>query len=87
VNIKLDENFDARLVAVLAAEGHDTDTVSSESLAGSDDDTIYATCRSNGRVLITHVVSTSVLSAISAIFAIHEPLDLVTMRRSPGLIA
>jgi hypothetical protein len=53
MKIKLDENFDARLVPVLAADGHDVDTVSSEGLAGSDDDTIYATCRAVGRVLIT----------------------------------
>ena len=48
MKIKLDENFDARLVPVLAADGHDVDTVSSEGLAGSDDDTIYATCRALG---------------------------------------
>ena len=53
MKIKLDENFDARLVPVLAADGHDVDTVSSEGLAGSDDDTIYATCRAVRRVLIT----------------------------------
>ena|SRR6266478_3439324 len=53
MKIKLDENFDARLVPVLRAEGYEVDTVLSEGLSGSDDDTIYATCRSNGRVLIT----------------------------------
>jgi hypothetical protein len=53
MKIKLDENFDVRLVTVLAADGHDVDTVISEGLAGREDDTIYATCRANGRVLIT----------------------------------
>jgi predicted nuclease of predicted toxin-antitoxin system len=53
MKIKLDENFDVRLVPLLAADGHDVDTVTSEGLAGSDDDTIHATCRANGRVLIT----------------------------------
>ena len=53
MKIKLDENFDVRLVPVLRAEGYEVDTVLSEGLSGRDDDTIYATCRSNGRVLIT----------------------------------
>ena len=53
MKIKLDENFDVRLVPVLRAEGYEVDTVLSEGLSGSNDDTIYATCRSNGRVLIT----------------------------------
>jgi predicted nuclease of predicted toxin-antitoxin system len=53
MKIKLDENFDARPVPALAADGHDVDTVPSEGLAGSDDDTVYATCRAVGRVLIT----------------------------------
>jgi hypothetical protein len=33
MKIKLDENFDVRLVPLLAAEGHDVDTVTSEGLA------------------------------------------------------
>lgn len=53
MKLKLDENLDVRLAPVLAAEGHEVDTVPSEGLAGSDDDTIHATCRGNGRVLIT----------------------------------
>jgi predicted nuclease of predicted toxin-antitoxin system len=50
MKIKLDENFDRRLMPVLAADGHEVDTVPSEGLGGSDDDTVYATCRANGRV-------------------------------------
>jgi predicted nuclease of predicted toxin-antitoxin system len=53
MNVKLDENFDLRLRPILEADGHDVDTVLSEALSGSDDDTVYATCRSNRRVLIT----------------------------------
>jgi predicted nuclease of predicted toxin-antitoxin system len=53
MKIKFDENIDVRLVPVLAADGHDVDTVSSEGLAGSDDDAVYTASRSNGRVLIT----------------------------------
>jgi predicted nuclease of predicted toxin-antitoxin system len=53
MKIKLDENFDLRLAPVVAAQGHDVDTVRSEGLSGSDDDTIYQTCRANGRILFT----------------------------------
>jgi predicted nuclease of predicted toxin-antitoxin system len=53
MRIKLDENFDVRLVPLLAAQGHEVDTVPSEGLSGTDDDGIYAVCRANGRVLIT----------------------------------
>ena len=38
MKIKLDENFDARLVPLLTADGHGVDTVPSEGLAGSNDD-------------------------------------------------
>ena len=53
MKIKLDENFDARLVPLLSADGHDVDTVRSEGLSGKDDEAIYAASRTNGRVLIT----------------------------------
>jgi hypothetical protein len=53
MKVKLDENFDVRLAPVLAADGHNVDTVASEGLAGSDDNTVYATCLAVGRVLIT----------------------------------
>ena len=53
MKLKLDENFDLRLVPLLAAEGHDVDTVVGEHLSGSDDDRVFAACQSAGRVLIT----------------------------------
>ena len=53
MKFKLDENFDLRLAAVLAEGGHDVDTVRDEQLSGSDDETIYQTCRTEDRVLIT----------------------------------
>jgi hypothetical protein len=53
MRLKLDENFDVRLVSVLAADGHDVDTVAAEGLSGRDDDTIYAACRADGRALMT----------------------------------
>ncbi len=53
MKIKLDENFDVRLVPLLAEGGHDVDTVPAEGLAGSADELIYEVCRADGRTLIT----------------------------------
>jgi hypothetical protein len=53
VKIKLDENFDVRLVPLLADGGHDVETVPAERLSGSPDETIYDVCRAEGRTLIT----------------------------------
>jgi predicted nuclease of predicted toxin-antitoxin system len=53
VKFKLDENFDARLVPLLAEGGHDVDTVPAERLSGSADEVIYEVCRATGRTLIT----------------------------------
>jgi hypothetical protein len=53
MKLKRDENFDARFVPLLAAEGFDADTVPGEGLSGSQDETIYDTCRAVGRTLVT----------------------------------
>ena len=53
MRFKLDENFDVRLVPLLAQGGHDVDTVRDERLSGSPDETIYETCRRTARTLIT----------------------------------
>jgi predicted nuclease of predicted toxin-antitoxin system len=53
MKIKLDENFDVRLAAILAAAGHDVDTVRSEGLSGMPVETIYETCRKTGRAVMT----------------------------------
>jgi predicted nuclease of predicted toxin-antitoxin system len=53
MRFKLDENFDIRLLPLLAQGGHDVDTVRAERLSGSSDETIYDTCRQTGRALIT----------------------------------
>ncbi len=41
MKLKLDENFDIRLVGMLTAESHDVDTVLAEGLSGCKDETIY----------------------------------------------
>jgi predicted nuclease of predicted toxin-antitoxin system len=53
MRFKLDENFDVRLAAILAAEGHDACTVRSERLCGRADETVYAACLAERRTLIT----------------------------------
>jgi predicted nuclease of predicted toxin-antitoxin system len=53
LKLKLDENFDARLIPDLLLEGFDADTVVSEGLGGSSDETVYETCKSVDRVLVT----------------------------------
>ncbi|MHB1562131.1 MAG: DUF5615 family PIN-like protein [Isosphaeraceae bacterium] len=53
MRFKLDENFDARLVPLLAEGGHDVDTVLAEQLSGGSDDVIYEACRATERTLIT----------------------------------
>lgn len=53
MRIKLDENFDVRLMPIIAADGHDVDTVRAEALSGKADRTIYETCRATGRVVVT----------------------------------
>ena len=53
MKLKLDENFDARLVAPLQLEGFDVDTVIAERLSGATDDAVYEACQRTGRALIT----------------------------------
>jgi predicted nuclease of predicted toxin-antitoxin system len=53
MKLKLDENFDIRLLPELLNEGFDADTVIAEDLAGSPDETIYDTCKTVGRTLVT----------------------------------
>jgi hypothetical protein len=53
MKLKLDENFDVRLVPLLAAEGIDADTVLHEGLSSSADEIIYETCKAIGSTLVT----------------------------------
>lgn len=53
MKLKLDENFDTRLVPELTSEGFDVDTVIAEGLTGSPDETIYDACKTTGRTLVT----------------------------------
>ena len=53
MKIKLDENMPATLSAVLAARGHDTDTVTDEGLAGRPDTDVWEAAQRDDRFLIT----------------------------------
>lgn len=53
MRIKLDENLPVSAKAVLAARGHDVDTVAEEQLTGAPDPTVVAAASEMERLLIT----------------------------------
>jgi predicted nuclease of predicted toxin-antitoxin system len=53
VRIKLDENLPAGLVPLLAALGHEVDTVPAEGIGGEDDDVVWRAAQADGRFLVT----------------------------------
>jgi hypothetical protein len=53
MNLKLDENLDARLTSVLRRAGHEVSTVREQGLAGVDDQALYVHCRFESRILVT----------------------------------
>ena len=53
MDIKLDENLPARLVAALTSLGHNVDTVFSEHLNGHPDEEVWEAAQFTNRFLIT----------------------------------
>ncbi|MBI4574858.1 MAG: DUF5615 family PIN-like protein [Planctomycetes bacterium] len=53
MRFKLDENFDLRLIPLVAEGGHDVDTVLHERMLGRPDETIYEACLRTRRTLVT----------------------------------
>lgn len=53
MRIKLDENVPARVRPLLAARGHDVDTVMDEQLQGQADDAVWRAAQRDARFLIT----------------------------------
>ena len=53
MRIKLDENLPAGLVPLLAALGHEVDTVTVEGIGGEDDDVVWRAAQADGRFLMT----------------------------------
>ncbi len=53
MRIKLDENLPAGLAPLLAALGHEVDTVPAEGIGGEDDDVVWRAAQADGRFLVT----------------------------------
>lgn len=53
MRFKIDENLHDDVADLLAADGHDVETVHSEGLRGFDDTALEAHCRTENRALIT----------------------------------
>ena len=81
MKIKLDENLSARLVRLLAALGHDTDSVPQEGLAGRPDSDIWTAAQTTQRFLITQDLDFSDIRRYAP--GTHHGLLLVRLR-APG---
>jgi predicted nuclease of predicted toxin-antitoxin system len=53
MKLKLDENLDVRLVAILRQAGHEVATVRDQGLAGVDGQALFTRCSSEARLLVT----------------------------------
>ncbi|MCL4872205.1 MAG: DUF5615 family PIN-like protein [Anaerolineae bacterium] len=84
MNIKLDENMPANLVAILENLGHDVDTIPQENLAGVEDNQVWAAAQRENRFLITQDLDFSDLRLYAP--GTHYGLLLVRMR-NPGRMA
>lgn len=81
MKIKLDENLPHRLVRLLTALGHDTDTVPQEGLTGRSDDDIWTAAQTAQRFLITQDLDFSDIRRFAP--GTHHGLLLVRLR-APG---
>ena len=84
MRIKLDENLPSGLVPLLAALGHDVDTVPAEDIAGEDDDVVWRAAQADGRFLVTQDLDFS--DARKYAPGTHHGLLLVRLPQ-PGRIA
>ena len=84
MKIKLDENLPVRLQVVLAALGHDVDTVMSEGIAGHDDADVWRHATGAGRFLVTQDLD---FSDIRRFVPGTHPGILLVRLREPGQIA
>ena len=85
MRIKLDENLPAGLVPLLAALGHEVDTVPAEGSGGENDDVVWRTAQADGRFLVTQDLDFS--DARKYAPGTHNGLLLVPRARSASSIA
>lgn len=84
MRIKLDENLPAGLVPLLAALGHEVDTVPAEGLGGQEDDVVRRAAQADRRFLVTQDLDFS--DARRYVPGTHHGLLLVRLPQ-PGRIA
>ena len=84
MKIKLDENIPASVQGVIAAHGHDVDTVLSEGIAGQDDDVVWQHASEAGRFLITQDLDFSDIRRFAP--GTHHGILLIRLR-DPGIHA
>jgi predicted nuclease of predicted toxin-antitoxin system len=53
VKFKLDENLGRTAFLAFEAAGHDVSTVHLQRMSGAPDNTVFAVCRDEGRILVT----------------------------------
>ncbi len=81
MRIKLDENLPLRLTHILCQQGHETDTVPQEGLAGEDDAHVWQAAQTTGRFFITQDLDFSDVRRF--VPGAHHGLLLVRLR-DPG---
>jgi predicted nuclease of predicted toxin-antitoxin system len=84
MRIKLDENLPTRIAPLLAALGHDVDTVPQESLQGRKDPEIWRATQDAGRFLITQDMDFSDIRQFRP--GTHQGILLLRLR-TPGRAA
>ena len=84
MRIKLDENLPTRLVPLLDALGHNTDTVPEEQLQGRNDSVIWQATQDAGRFLVTQDMDFSDIRQFRP--GTHHGILLLRMR-APGRAA
>jgi predicted nuclease of predicted toxin-antitoxin system len=78
MRFKTDENLPEDVVALLRAAGHDAESVVTERLQGAEDPVVMATCRREGRAVITFDLDLSDIRA----FPPADEAGIVVLRLS-----
>lgn len=81
MKLKLDENVPAGVASLLAAWGHDVETVTGEGLSGHDHAAVWAAAQREGRLLVTQDLDFSDIHRFAP--GTHAGL-LMLRRREPG---